>query len=183
MANTWTSHAVAVPFNTNTNLHCVINRSGTRVLRVQRIGLENSQTTSSTGVIADISIIRMTAIAGWTSDYPVTPICHDHQYIVNDLDEEIPHVRCGFGGTMTTTGRSDTFRVVRWSSDEPTYSSGLWDEWECMIPLNTIWDCGYEDSTCQPLVLRRSEAVYLYNYTAITVSKLDSWIEFTDEAS
>jgi hypothetical protein len=175
MANTFTLFNQGISFAAGKVMAGIFNE-GARVLRVRRIGLLNTQTSSVTGVMCQLDVRRYTATATWSGSSAVTPVKHDSN------NSALSSVTAGNSGTPGTSGSTHTFRRVVWSSDEASLSSATADEWECLVPLNIIWDAGYADSNVQPLVIRTDEAVNIYNVSG-AAGLLDSWIEFTDEAS
>lgn len=174
MASTFTLYNQGISFAAG-KVMAGIFYEGARVLRVRRIGLLNTQTASVTGVMCQIDIRRYTATATWTTPSSVTAVKHD------STNSALTSVTTGNSGTPGTSGSTHTFRRVVWSSDEPSLSSATADEWECLVPLNIIWDAGYADSNVQSLTIRVDEAVNIYNVSG-AAGLLDSWMEFTDEA-
>jgi hypothetical protein len=173
MANTWTANYQGVAFAATKNMGALLN-GGARVLRVYRIGALNIQTAAVTGVICLFDVRRYAATAGLTSPTAVTPVSHD------STNAGLTSVTCGHAGTIS--GTPSVFRRIIWSSDEPKLTTAQNNEWECIVPLNIIWDCGYGDSNCQPLVVRQNEMWMIYN-TSGAAGLLDVWVEFTDAAS
>ena len=172
MANTWTAWAQAIAFAANKNMLMILN-TGARVLRIRRIGFINNQTAAVTGVICAGEIRRLTG-AGLSGHTAITPLSHD------TTNPALDGVVVGTGGTPT--GTAAVIRRYVWSSDEPAVSAATSDEWECLVPLNILWDAGYGDSNIQPLTLRQNEALCIYNITG-AAGLVDIWVEFTDEAS
>jgi hypothetical protein len=150
--------------------------AGTRYLRIVRVGLLNVQTAAVTGVICVGEVRKMLSVSAWTPASASTPIAHATG------DSALSSVTCGRGGTPTIGGSTLTLRRYIWSSDEPAASTATSDEWECLIPLNIIWDAGYGDSGVQRLELYTNEMFAVYN-TSGAAGLVDIWIEFTDEAS
>jgi hypothetical protein len=175
MANTWTLYNAGISFSAGKTMGGILNENASRVLRIRRVGLLNTQTAGVTGQICRIDFIRHTATATWTPT-SVSPMSHDTN------NSALSSVTAGNSGTLATSGSEHTFRRVIWSSDEPALSSATADEWECLVPLNIIFDAGYGDDNVQALALREDEAAEI-NCNSGTAGLLDSWIEFTDEAS
>lgn len=170
--NTWTALASGVSFAAGKNMLAILN-GGSRVLRIRRIGLLNIQTAAVSGVICQIDVRRYTG-AGLASPTAVTPVAHDSSNSALDT------VTIGYAGTPS--GTSTVLRRVIWSSDEPAFSAALNDEWECLVPLNIIWDAGYGDSSVQALVLRTNQMLSVYNVSG-AAGLVDVWIELTDETT
>lgn len=172
MANTWTAWAQGIAFAAGKNMVSILN-GGARVLRVRRIGFINNQTAAVTGVITAGEIRRYTG-AGISGHTPITPVSHDTS------NSALSSVTVGTLGTPT--GTPTVIRRYTWSSDEPAFSAATSDEWECLIPLNIIWDAGYGDANVQPLVLRASEMLTIWNVTG-AAGLVDIWIEITDDSA
>jgi len=175
MANTWTLYNAGISFSAGKTMAGILNAHASRVIRIRRVGLLNTQTSSVTGQICRIDVRRMTATASWTPT-SVSAMAHDTN------NSALSSVSTGNSGTPSTTGSTHTFRRVIWSSDEPSLSSATADEWECLVPLNIIFDAGYGDDNVQALALRQDE-FFGVNANSGTAGLLDSWIEFTDEAT
>lgn len=175
MANTWTVYNAGISFGTGKTMAGVFNENASRVTRIRRIGLLNTQTSSVTGQICRVDVKRYPATATWTTPTSVTAISHD------TTNSALSGVTTGNSGTPGGS-TPDTFRRVIWSSDEPSLSSATADEWECLVPLNIIFDAGYGDSNVQALALREDQLLTVTADSG-TAGLLDSWIEFTDEAS
>jgi len=172
MASTFTALYQAVAFANTKNMGALLN-GGARVLRLRRIGILNIQTATVTGVICLLDVRRYTS-GTLGSSTSVTPVAHD------TTNNALTSVTCGYAGTIG--GSASQFRRIIWSSDEPKLTTAQNNEWECIVPLNIIWDCGYGDANCQPLTVRQTEMGMVYN-TSGAAGLLDTWIEFTDEAS
>lgn len=149
-----------------------ILNGGARVLKIKRIGFINNQTAAVTGVICLGEIRRYTG-AGISGHTPITPVSHD------TTNSALVSVTIGTLGTPT--GTSTVIRRYIWSSDEPAASTATSDEWECLIPLNIIWDAGYGDLNVQSLTLRLNEMLTIYNVSG-AAGLVDIWVELTDEA-
>jgi hypothetical protein len=174
MANTHTLFNQGISFAAGKVMGGLLN-GGARILRIRRVGLLNTQTSSVTGVMCQLDLRRYTATATWSGSSAVTPVKHDSN------NAGLTSVTAGNSGTPGTSGATNTLRRVVWSSDEPSLSSATADEWECLVPLNIIWDAGYADSNVQALAIRQDEGFNIYNVSG-AAGLLDSWIEFTDEA-
>lgn len=171
--NTWTGLNQGVAFAVNKVMAGVLN-GGARVLRVARCGVLNNQTAAVTGVVCMFSVRKYTAGAGWTTPTSVSPVAHDS---TNSALSSVTH-----GNSGTPTGTMAELRRILWSSDEPSASTGTNDEFECIVPFNIIWDCGYGDTDTQKLTLRGSESFMIYN-TVGAAGLMDTWTEFTDAAA
>lgn len=173
MANTWTALYQGVSFGATKNMGAILN-GGARVLRVRRLGCVNVQTSAISGVICLLDVRRYDATATLTSSTSVTAVAHD------TTNSALSSVTVGHAGTIS--GTPSVFRRTIWSSDEPKLSTAQNNEWETLIPLNILFDSGYGDSNVQPMVVRTGEMAMCYN-TSGAAGALDTWIEFTDEAS
>ena len=178
MADTWTLLCSGVTFAVNETMSGIWNSSATRLLKIRRIGLINYQTVAAAGVVCQLNIQRLTATSSWPPGVDFVAV----SALPHDTDNTaLDSVTSGYYGDPATTGVTDIVRRLIWSSDEPSLSSATNDEWECLVPLNIVWDCGYIDTNCQPLVLREDEMVWLKNIAG-AAGLLDSWYEFTNEA-
>jgi hypothetical protein len=171
MANTWTLYGSGIAFAVNKAMTGILN-TGSRVIRIRRMGLLNNQTAAVTGVVCFGELRRYTT-AGISGHTPLTPLTHD------SLNSALVGVTAFTGGTPS--GTVDVLRRYLWSSDEPAVSGATVDELECLPALSILWDAGYADQNVQPLVLRQNEMLVLYN-TVGAAGLVDIWIEFTDEA-
>ena len=171
--NTWTLLCQGVAFAATKNMAAILN-GGSRILRVRRVGLVNVQTAAVTGVICLLDFRRYTG-ASLTSPTAVTPVAHDTN------NSALSSVTAGHAGTIG--GTPAIFRRTIWSSDEPKLTTAQNNEWECLIPLNVIFDAGYGDANVQPCVVRpTTEMAMVYN-TSGAAGLLDTWMEFTDGAT
>jgi len=172
MTNTWTLYNPGKAFAAGACMLGILN-GGTRHLKIRRIGMINNQTAAVTGVIT-AGELRFYTSATWVGPTALTAVAHD------STNSALSSVTCGHAGTPGGTGPS-VFRRYTWSSDEPKLTTAQNNEWECLIPLNIIWDAGYGDSNVQPLTLNPGEGFFIWNITG-AAGLCDFWIEFTDEA-
>jgi hypothetical protein len=175
MAATFTAAFLGVAFGNNKSMAGLFNGAGSgRVLRVKRIWVLNNQTSGVTGVLTTFSLRRSTAQSSGTS---VTPVKHD------TASSTLPaQVLCAHGATVTSA-TADTFRNWMWSNDEPAASSGTSDEFECLVPLNLIWDAATGDADLEPIVLREGFGIDVRHSGSSAVGVVDVYVEFTDAAS
>jgi hypothetical protein len=89
-------------------------------------------------------------------------------------------VLCATGATPTLTG--NPYRQWAWSNDEPAASSGTNDEFECLVPLNCVWD-STGDANIEPIVLREGEGVSVHHPGSSAVGNADIFLEFTNSAT
>lgn len=173
MADTFTAYYPNVTFAATKNMAAILNQHATQVIKVRRVGILNSQTAAVIGVLCSIEMRGYFAgspnLTGSTS---VTPVTHDTN---NTTPTSVIY---GHAGTIA--GTATTFRRIFWSSDEPAISGATMDELETFIPLNTIFDAGYNDANVQPLTLRQNQMAMVYNVSG-AAGLLDSWMEFTRE--
>jgi hypothetical protein len=148
---------------------------GSNVERARRIGMINYQTGAVTGVICALELRRYPATMTWTTPTSVSPVKHD------TTNSALSSVTTGHAGTPGGS-TPDVLRRFIWSSDEASASTATSDEWECLVPLNILWDAGYGDAAVQSLAIRQNEGVVLYNNSG-AAGIVDVWMEFTDEAS
>ena len=174
MASTFTAAAIGTTFGNNKSMLGLFNgASSGRVLRVYRVWVLNNQTTAVTGVLTTWTLRRSSAQSGGTA---ITPTKHD------TANASLPaQVLVATGGTVTLT--SDTaLRAWMWSNDEPSASSGTSDEFECLVPLNCVWD-STGDSNSEPIVLREGQGISVHHSGTSVVGLCDVFVEFTDAAS
>jgi hypothetical protein len=173
MADTFTAAAVGATFAANKLMLGLFNGAGSgRVLRVYRIWCLNNQTAAVTGVLTTMSLRRSTAQSGGTA---ITPQKHD-----NNAANLPAQVLCATGATPTLTG--NPYRQWAWSNDEPAASSGTNDEFECLVPLNCVWD-STGDANIEPIVLREGEGVSVHHPGSSAVGNADIFLEFTNSAT
>jgi hypothetical protein len=171
MAQTYTAGFLAVAFGNNKSMAAILNGAGSgRVIRVKRIWVLNNQTAAITGVLTTFALKRSNAQSAGTA---VVPTKHD------TASEAMPaQVLVATGATVTQT--SDVaYRQFVWSNDEPAASSGTSDEFECLVPLNCIWDSATGDTDIEPIVLRAGEGLDVRHTGSSAVGTADIFIEFT----
>lgn len=175
MAATFTAAFLGVTFGNNKSMAGLFNGSGSGVvLRVKRVWVLNNQTSAVTGVLTTFSMRRSTAQSSGTS---VTPVKHDTS------SSSLPaQVLCAHGATVTSA-TGDTLRNFMWSNDEPAASSGTSDEFECLVPLNCIWDAATGDADLEPLVLREGYGLDMRHSGSSAVGVCDVYVEFTSAGS
>lgn len=169
MAQTYTVAGLAVTFGNNKSMLGVFNGSGSgRIIRIKRIWVLNNQTTGVTGVLTTWAVRRTTAQSGGTT---VTPVKHD-------TSSETAPAQCLFATGATVT-LSDTFRQFMWSNDEPAASTGTSDEFECLVPLNCVWDSATGDTDIEPIVCREGQGISVQHSGSTTVGVADIFVEYT----
>lgn len=175
MAATFTLAAIGVTFGNAKFMASLFNGSGSgRVLRVKRVWCLNNQTSAVTGVLTTFSLRRTSAQSAGTS---VTPTKHDTS------SSNLPaQVLAATGATVTNTSDA-ALRTWVWSNDEPAASTGTNDEFECLVPLNCVWDSATGDTDIEPIVLREGQGVTVQHTGASAVGVADIFIEFTDAAT
>ena len=170
---THTAGFIGPVFASNKSMAGIFNGVGSgRVVRIQRIWMLNNQTAAVTGVLTSCHIRRSTAQTGGTA---VVPTKHD-----TTSATLAAAIAVATGATCTLTGVE--LRRWMWSSDEPAASSGSSDEFQCLVPLNAVWDAT-GDADIEPLVLREGEGVSVHQPGANTVGLCDIFIEFTSDAA
>jgi hypothetical protein len=168
---TWHVYGPGITYNTSKSLADITNGDATKIAKVWRWWLLNNQTSAITGVVLLLVFRRLTAVS--TAGTTLTPVAHDTNNAALDAD-----ITCGTGRT-TTPG--STFRRIMVSSDEPAASGGTWDELECIVPNQQIWDSGYGDANVQPMTLRQNQGMDLQQTTTSVVGVCDIDFEFTQE--
>lgn len=170
---THTAGFIGPAFANNKSMAAIFNGSGSgRIVRIQRVWMLNNQTAGVTGVLTTMNIRRTSAQSAGTA---VVPVKHD------TASSTLPaQVLVATGATVTLTGVE--LRRWMWSNDEPAVSSGTSDEFECLVPLNLVWDAT-GDSDIEPLVLREGEGVSIHHPGSTAVGICDIFVEFTSDAS
>lgn len=173
MADTSTSYFAGVAFAAAKNMGGILNSHATELIKIRRVGLLNAQTAAVTGVLCQLQANCYRTAASLSGATAVTPVQHD------STNTAFTTATVGHAGTVG--GTALIMRQIFWSSDEAAISTGTSDELETYVPLNTIFDAGYGDSTnVQPLVLRQTQMFLVYNTTG-AAGLLDTWIEATRE--
>jgi hypothetical protein len=170
MAATYTLGSLGTTFSLNKCLLGIYNASGSaKIARVYRVWALNNSVTAVTGVLTNLELRRLTSMSGGTS---VTPMKHD------TTSASFPaQITVATGPTVST---SDLFRRVVWSNDEPAANAAVtMDEIETIVPLSTLWDVGYNDSTIEPIVLREGYGLGLVNTGNTSVGVIDVFFEVT----
>jgi hypothetical protein len=171
MAQTYTASFLGVAFGNNKSMAGVFNGAGSgRVVRIKRVWLLNNQTAAVTGVLTTFSMRRSTAQSAGTT---VTPIKHDTASETAPAQVLVAH------GATVTSAATDALRNFVWSNDEPAASSGTNDEFECLVPLNCVWDAATGDADLEALVLREGQGVDVRHSGSSAVGVVDIFIEYT----
>lgn len=174
MAATWRAVTTLPTWATAAkSLLKVFNASGSGVvLRVYRVWVLNNQTVAVTGIIAPMSLVRLSTVgSGGTA---VTCIKHDTN------STALPaQVTAAYGDT--TPGTVDaTFRRAQFSTDEALVGTLTNNQLQSFMPLNLFWDSGYNDSNVEPIVLREGFGISVYTPgIASAAGIVDVCIEFT----
>jgi hypothetical protein len=171
MAATYTVASFFTNFASNKCMLSIFNESASsNVVRVYRMWALNNQIAAVIGVLTNMEIRRLTAASGGTT---LTPVLHDTN------SPALSNISLATNATVTPT---DLFRRIIWSTDEPGNSTMTLDEFECLVPIGTIWQMGYMDSTTKPLTLRPGQGVGIIN-TGASLGTVDLFMEFTVSAT
>jgi hypothetical protein len=174
MAATFTSFVSGTAFAANKSLSTCFNGAASgRVLRTARIICLNNQTAAVTGVLTTIELRRVSASSGGTA-----ATITKHDTASTTLVAQI----------LNTTGATDTlvadiFRRFMWSNDEPSVSSAVNDELECIVPLCEVWNSAINDAAIEHITSRPVEGVSVRHTGSTTVGIVDVIQEFTDAAT
>lgn len=174
MANTWTAAAQSIAYAANKHMIDLFNGSGSaRYIRIFRIYFFNNGTSSVTGALTTLSIIRSSSASGGTT---VTPVPHATSNSALDANSS-----AGTGRTVTASG---TFRRLLYQNDEPTVTTLDMDALLTTVPYAEIWNAGYGDASVEPITCRpgQNEGLTVRN-GAVAVGSADAEIQFTDAAS
>ena len=171
MAQTYTAAITGATFGNGKSMASLFNGTGSgQILRLYRIWVLNNQTAAVTGVLTTFSIRRTSAQSGGLA---VVPVKHDSNSA--NLDAAIA---CATGATVTNTASTTDLRRWMWSNDEPSVSSATSDEFECLVPLNCVWD-STGDANIEPLVIREGQGISVTHTGTTTVGLCDIFLEFT----
>ena len=171
MANTYTTYCRQVPLFHGKVIHGITG--GANTVSIKRVGMLNTQITSITGVIGQMDLLMLGTTVTWTDPVTVTPIAHD-------TTDGAPDVVAGSAGSPSTTGTVWSVKRFLWSSTTPsTTTNGYTNEWECMVPMNIVWDTGYQDTNISTIVIHDNEMFCIMSQTG-AVGNIDSWVEFTE---
>lgn len=174
MANTWRATLQGGTYAVNRSMLDVFNNAAARVIRVYRMYLFNSATSSGAGVLGNLRIYRTTGASAGTA---VTSIAMDNLNTALD-----GNVTAGYNRTVTN---SVLVRQLLWQGGAPGYNTNDFRTLLTLVPFCEIWNAGYSESSIQPLTCPASSA-YGYNIwnDATSLSGFaDAEIEFTDAAS
>jgi hypothetical protein len=174
VAKTYTAAAIGIAFASNKSLLGLYNAHASRKVRVYRAWTLNNQTTAVTGVLTALALRKISALSGGTA---LTPVAHD----TGNTSIDLTSVTCNTNGSFTNTLEAQ-LRTWVWSTDEPAVSSGTSDEFQCLVPLNCIWD-STGDSNIEPITLNTNEGVHILQPGSNAVGILDLFLEFTVSAS
>lgn len=160
-------------FGNNKSMGAIFNGVGSgRIVRVHRVWMLNNQTAAVTGVLTTMVIRRTTAQSAGTA---VVPVKHD-----TASTTLAAQILVATGATVTLTGVE--LRRWMWSNDEPVASSGTSDEFECLVPMNLVWD-STGDADIEPIVLREGEGISVHHSGSSAVGICDIFVEFTSDAT
>lgn len=170
---THTAGFIGPVFASNKSMAAIFNGVGSgRIVRIQRVWMLNNQTAGVTGVLTTCNIRRTTTQTGGTA---VVPVKHD-----SNSATLAAQIAVATGATVTLTGVE--MRRWMWSSDEPAASTGTSDEFQCLVPLNCVWD-STGDVDIEPIVLREGEGISVHQPGANAIGLVDIFIEFTSDAT
>lgn len=177
MAATYIATATAVTWSTAIKvLFSMFNGVGSgKIIKIRRIWVLNAQTAAVTGILETYTISRITTDSSGGTPATITPVKYD------TASAAVPaQIVCRSGNT--TNGTATTLRTLSFSGDEPAVGSFTWDEFECLIPLNCVWEVGYGNTSMQPLTLREGQGLSIHQAAiASSVGNIDINVEFTLE--
>lgn len=170
MAKTYTAASIGQTFGNGKSMMSLINAHATRKVKLYRVWQLNNQTTGITGALCTMALRRANTITGGTA---ITPVAHDTGNVAFDLTS----ITCAFNASATPTG-DNPLRTWIWSSDEPALATATQDEFQCLVPLNCIWD-STGDSNIEPIVLNTNEGIHIICANNVTTGISDIFMEFT----
>lgn len=174
MANTWTANAQGIAYAASKDMLDVFNSSSsTRAIRCYKFVLLNNGTSTITGVLNQVRIVKLSSS---TSGTTVTPITHDPGNAALNANTTAGHNR--------TIGVANIMRQVLSQNDEPSVTTLDMDALLTLVPFGTLWDYGYGDSNVQALTAPASANTgYGIQSITATTGSADVEITFTDAAS
>lgn len=170
MAKTYTAAAVGTAFASAKSLLAIYNAHASRKVSVWRVWQLNNQTSAVTGVLTSCALRRITSLSAGTA---ITPVAHD----TSNTSIDLTSISVATGGTIANSSDIQ-FRIWMWSGDEPAVSGATSDEFQCIVPLNCVWD-STGDSNIEPIVLNQNQGVHVQQPGANAVGITDVFMEFT----
>jgi hypothetical protein len=164
-------HASAIAIASNKSMLALMNGVGSGVvIKILKVKIMNTQTSSVVGIIADFRLRRLTALTGGTS---VVPRSHDTNDAINGS------ITSATGGTPTDlTGPVDLGRYV-YSTDE--WGPGTADVESMDHSMQTVWAIYQHMRGEKPITIRPGEGLDVRQLTASTAGTFDIQIIFTQE--
>jgi hypothetical protein len=166
-----TARAIA-PANNKYMLTIMNPASSGKIVKVWRMWLLNSATSSVSGIMNKLELRRISARTAGTS---ITCGCHD------TAATALGTVAVDTLSTAVSEVTNALIRRIVYSSDEITIAAVANDELETLQPLMCIWDGGYGDANVNPIVLREGQGLTLKNVISTKVGTVELMAEFSVE--
>jgi hypothetical protein len=177
MAATYRAVAQAVTFSTaNKVMFQIFNATGSGVvIRVYRVWMMSTVGTGAvTGILQPVELRRISAISSVGTPTAVVPFRMDTSSAAVHANVTINY------GNTTTGGTSAVIRRMYLQTDEVAVNTAVVEEMHLIYPLQCIFNAGYGDGNCEPLVLRETFG-FVVNCAATTgaVGSVDIIVDFT----
>jgi len=169
----FTLSAPAVVIGNNKSLVALMNgASSTKVVRVREIYLVNSQTVAVTGVVATVSLRRIT---GFTAGTALTPVANDTNDTLN------VNVTAAHGATVS--GEFTAF-LQRWYLSTDEWGVGAADAESAAATMQAHFPVfRRSDAEMRPLTMRPGQGLTIKCETNSTAGSFDIIVAFTQEDS
>lgn len=176
MAGTWCLSCRAINFNTSKHLLSLENPSGSgKIAKIYKIYAQNTAGIALTGAALQLEMRKLVTLTSVSGGVAIAP----QPYKADNV--ALGTVTGYTNRTYTTIGTNSIMRRIPWSSDEATQTTASTDELELFIPYNVWWDSSYNDTNCQPIVVRANEAFTIQQLTTSTVGFIDISMVITVE--
>lgn len=157
----------------NKSMASIVNASGSSVIvKIQEIRVVNSRTTSTTGVIADFQIKKITGHSGGTDSTPIS----------SDSSDTLSGSVTVKTGSVVAGEAAPNMKRAQWSSDE--WGSGSLDGESLAHSVQLTGEPWYSVRNDQkPITLRPGEGMSVKQIFNSTNGTFDIFIVFTEEAA
>lgn len=176
MADTYFIGATAVVPAANSPLLYIRNLHASKVIKIWRVWARNIFV--GTAFTGGTCILQLNRASGYTSGgTSVTPSKNRTSSATPVLGTDMDVLKAT-GITGVTQGATIHQQVLH--NDELTAKTTVNGEvLQAVTPLSLIWEGGYKDTNCQPLILTQNEGACLYMTTATAGGGWDLNVEMT----
>lgn len=176
MAGTWRLSCRAINLNTSKHLLSLENPTGSgKVAKIYKIWGLNTAGIALTGVILQLEMRKLVTLTSVSGGVTIAPVSY------RSSNTALGTVTGYTNRTYTTIGTNSLMRRIPWASDEATQTTATQDEMQLFNPYNVWWDSSYNDTNCEPIVIRADEAFTIQQLTTSTVGFIDIFMELTIE--